>query len=74
MENFTVNFTNLQNIEENASFSDFNSVQDFMYSLLGRAFTAKITRFEPVPMTQCTKVTGVMNVYADTMDNVWRKL
>ena len=74
MENFTVTFRNLQNIEETSFFSDFNSVQEFMQSLLGRAFTAEIKRFEPVPMTQLTKMTGVMKVYADTMENVWKKL
>lgn len=75
MESYRVIYNDLRGQEQvEGFFNSFEALQEFMFDLLGRTFTAKVERFEKVPNTNYSKKTGEMNVFANTMENCWEKI
>lgn len=69
MEKYLVIYTNIKGEEITSEwFYTFVDLQVFMSNLLGHAFTAKSMRFNG------HKLTGIINLVANTSDEIWEKI
>jgi hypothetical protein len=68
MEKYLVNYTNIKGEEITSEwFYSFENVQNFMSTLIGKSFSAKVMRF------QGHKMNGLMNMICDTTNDFWVK-